>query len=421
MSTVIDTLDSEPGKIAFDIEGIRKDFPILHQEVNGKPLVYLDNAATAQKPVSVIETVDRYYRHNNANIHRGVHQLSERATRAYEDAREKVRRFINASSTKEVVFVRGATEALNLIAQSYGRNRVTAGDEILITEMEHHSNIVPWQLLCEQVGAVLRVIPFNEQGELELEKFHQLLGPKTKLVSVVHVSNSLGTINPVEEIISAAHDKGVPVVLDGAQAAPHLPVDVQALDCDFYVFSGHKLFAPTGIGALYGKAELLESMSPYQGGGDMIRKVTFEKTEYSPLPHKFEAGTPHIAGAIGLGAAIDYLERIGMQAIQEYEHQLLGYATRAAQEVRGLKLVGTARNKASILSFVLDGIHAHDIGTILDHEGIAIRAGHHCTMPVMQHFGVAATARASFAFYNTRDDVDRLIGAIHKAQELFGV
>lgn len=420
MSTASDQMTTQVEATSFDIAGIRQDFPILQQQIHDHPLVYLDNAATAQKPRAVIDALDKYYRYDNANIHRGVHQLSERATRDYENARKKVQGFLNAADPKEIVFVRGATEAINLIAQSYGRSQFQAGDEILITEMEHHSNIVPWQLLCEQTGAVLRVVPFNEQGELIMEEFHRLLGDRTKLVSVVHVSNSLGTINPVEMIIAAAHERGIPVVLDGAQALPHLAVDVQALDCDFYVFSGHKLFAPTGIGALYGKAEFLERMPPYQGGGDMIRTVSFDKTEYSSLPHKFEAGTPHIAGAIGLGAAIDYLNTIGLATISAYEHELLDYATEAARKIPGLKLIGTAANKASILGFVLEGIHAHDLGTILDHQGVAIRAGHHCTMPVMQHFGVAATARASLAFYNNHEDVDRLIAAIYKAKELFG-
>ncbi len=420
MSTAPEVVSQQAASKVFDIDRIRRDFPILDQEVHGHSLVYLDNAATAQKPQSVIDTIEKYYRRDNANIHRGVHQLSERATRDYEDARKKVQQFLNAAESKEIIFLRGATEAINLIAQSYGRSQLQAGDEIIITEMEHHSNIVPWQLLCEQTGTVLHVVPFNEQGELLMEEFHRLLNPKTKLVSIVQVSNSLGTINPVEEIIEAAHAQGTPVVLDGAQAVPHVAVDVQELDCDFYVFSGHKLFAPTGIGVLYGKAELLDKMPPYQGGGDMIRTVTFDKTEFSALPYKFEAGTPNIAGSIGLGAALDYLHSIGMEAIGSYEHELLAYATQAALDVPGLKLIGTAKDKASILSFVLDGIHAHDIGTILDRQGVAIRAGHHCTMPVMQHYGVAATARASFAFYNNRDDVDRLIAAIYKAKELFG-
>ena len=404
-----------------DVERIRRDFPILHQEVHGKPLVYLDNAATSQKPRQVIAALDHYYTADNANIHRGVHTLSERATAAYEGARDKVQRFLNAADRREIVFVRGATEAINLVAQSYARPRLKPGDEIIITEMEHHSNIVPWQMVCEQTGAVLKVVPIDEAGELLLDEFHRLLSVRTKLVAVVHISNALGTINPVEEIIAAAHAQGVPVLLDGAQAVPHVAVDVQALDCEFYVFSGHKLYAPTGIGALYGKAALLEAMAPYQGGGDMIRSVSFTKTEYNALPYKFEAGTPHIAGGVGLGAAIDYVSNIGLQAIAAWEDELLRYATARALEIPGLRLIGTARRKAGILSFVLDGVHPHDIGTILDHEGVAIRSGHHCAMPVMEHFAVPATARASLALYNTRDDVDRLITAVAKVKEVFRV
>ena len=404
-----------------DVERIRRDFPILHQEVHGKPLVYLDNAATSQKPRQVIAALDHYYTADNANIHRGVHTLSERATAAYEGARDKVQRFLNAADRREIVFVRGATEAINLVAQSYARPRLKPGDEIIITEMEHHSNIVPWQMVCEQTGAVLKVVPIDEAGELLLDEFHRLLSVRTKLVAVVHISNALGTINPVEEIIAAAHAQGVPVLLDGAQAVPHVAVDVQALDCEFYVFSGHKLYAPTGIGALYGKAALLEAMAPYQGGGDMIRSVSFTKTEYNALPYKFEAGTPHIAGGVGLGAAIEYVSNIGLQAIAAWEDELLRYATARALEIPGLRLIGTARRKAGILSFVLDGVHPHDIGTILDHEGVAIRSGHHCAMPVMEHFAVPATARASLALYNTRDDVDRLITAIAKVKEVFRV
>jgi len=406
---------------AGDIERIRSEFPILHQEVHGKPLVYLDNAATSQKPRQVIAALDHYYSADNANIHRGVHTLSERATDAYEGARDRIKQFLNAADRREIVFVRGATEAINLVAQSYARPRLKPGDEILITEMEHHSNIVPWQMVCEQTGAVLKVVPINEAGELLIDDFHRLLSVRTKLVAVVHVSNALGTINPVEEIIAAAHAQGVPVLLDGAQAVPHVAVDVQALDCDFYAFSGHKLFAPTGIGALYGKAALLEAMAPYQGGGDMIRSVSFTRTEYNALPYKFEAGTPHIAGAIGLGAAIDYVSNIGLQAIAAWEDELLNYATARVLEIPGLRLIGTARNKTGILSFVLDGVHPHDIGTILDHEGVAIRAGHHCAMPVMEHFAVPATARASLAVYNTREDVEHLVAAIVKVKEVFRV
>ena len=406
-------------KPSLDVERIRQDFPILHQEINGKPLVYLDNAATSQKPKQVIEALDKYYQQDNANIHRGVHTLSERATADYEQARGKVRDFINASSEKEIIFVRGATEGINLIAQSYGRTNLKPGDEIIISTMEHHSNIVPWQLLCEQTGAVLKIIPINDDGELIMEEFEKLLGPKTKIVSVVHISNALGTINPVQHIIDRAHEHNAVAIIDGAQAAPHADVDVQALDCDFYVFSGHKLFGPTGIGVLYGKTHLLEAMPPWQGGGDMIKMVSFEETMYADLPYKFEAGTPHIAGVIGLGAAIDYVNTIGLDVIAAYEHDLLEYAMAKAIGVEGLRLIGTAKKKVSILSFIMEGVHPHDIGTILDHEGVAIRTGHHCAMPVMTHFNVPATARASFAFYNTFEEVDRLIEAMEKAREVF--
>lgn len=403
-----------------DAARLRADFPILNQTVHSRPLVYLDNAATTQKPRQVIEAIEHYYSADNANIHRGVHTLSQRATDAYEGAREKVRRFINAADLREIVFVRGATEGINLVAQSYGRNRFKAGDEILISAMEHHSNIVPWQMLCEQTGAVLKVAPINDAGELILDEFHKLLSPRTKLVGMVHISNALGTVNPVQEIIAAAHAVGAVVLLDGAQAVAHAAVDVRALNCDFYVFSSHKLYGPTGSGVLYGKRELLEAMPPYQGGGDMIRMVSFAKTEYNSLPYKFEAGTPHIAGGIGLGAAIDYVTAVGLDAIAQYEDHLLRYATEQALQVPGLRLIGTARDKAAILSFVLERIHPHDIGTILDHEGVAIRTGHHCAMPVMDYFNVPATARASLALYNTRADVDRLIAALHKVNEVFG-
>lgn len=406
-------------KPSLDVKKIRQDFPILHQEVHGKPLVYLDNAATSQKPTQVIKTLDKYYQEDNANIHRGVHTLSERATNDYEQARGKVRDFINAKSEKEIIFVRGATEGINLIAQSYGRNNLKAGDEIIISAMEHHSNIVPWQLLCEQTGAILKVIPINERGEMIIEAFENLLSTKTKIVSVVHISNALGTINPIQHIIDLAHEHNAIAIIDGAQATPHTTVDVQALDCDFYVFSGHKLFAPTGIGTLYGKTELLDAMPPWHGGGDMIKMVSFDKTLYADLPYKFEAGTPHIAGVIGLGAAIDYVNSIGLDAVANYEHELLEYATSKASAVEGLRLIGTAKQKASILSFIMDSVHPHDIGTILDHEGIAIRTGHHCAMPVMTHFDVPATARASFAFYNTFAEVDKLIEALEKAREVF--
>ncbi len=404
----------------FDVERVRQDFPILRQQVHGKPLVYLDSAATSQKPQVVIDAVTRYYQAENSNVHRGIHLLSERATELFEDARAKVARFLNASDAREIIFVRGATEGINLIAQSYGKMSLKVGDEIIISEMEHHSNIVPWQILCQETGAALRVIPINDDGELLMDEFKKLLNARTRLVSVVHVSNALGTINPVKQIIEMAHGHGVPVVIDGAQAAPHLSVDVRALDCDFYVLSGHKLFAPTGIGIVFGKAHLLEAMPPYQGGGDMILSVTFEKTLYNAVPFKFEAGTPHIAGAIGLGAAIDYLTGVGLDKIAAYEHGLLAHATGALAAIPGLRIIGTAKERAGILSFVLDGVHPHDIGTILDREGIAIRTGHHCAQPVLQRFGVPATARASLAFYNTREEIDALVRAIHKVTTLFG-
>lgn len=404
---------------AYDVERVRQDFPALALKVYGKPLVYLDNAATSQKPQSVIDCEAHYYAALNANIHRGVHLLSQRATEAYEAARDTVRQFIHAARREEIVFVRGTTEAINLVAASYGQ-RLRAGDEILVSEMEHHSNIVPWQLACERSGARLRVAPFDDAGELVPEAFERLLGPRTRLVAVTHVSNALGTINPIRRIVELAHSRGVPVLVDGAQAVPHLAVDVQALGCDFYAFSGHKLYGPTGVGVLYAKAALLESMPPYQGGGDMIREVRFAGTTYNDLPYKFEAGTPNIAGVIGLGAAIDYVSALGLEAIAAHEHALLAYATAQARETRGLRLIGTARDKASILSFVLDGVHAHDVGTILDAEGVAVRTGHHCAMPVMEHFGLPATVRASFACYNTHAEVDALFRAIRKAQEVFG-
>ncbi|HKE43096.1 MAG TPA: cysteine desulfurase [Steroidobacteraceae bacterium] len=411
-----------PGKArstTFDVERVRRDFPILSREIAGHPLAYLDNAASAQRPQSVIDAEAHYYEEIHANVHRGVHTLSQLATEAYEGARDKVRRFINAASVREIVLVRGTTEAINLVAQSFARPRLAPGDEILITWLEHHANIVPWQLLAEQTGAKLRVAPINQAGEVEMEAFERLLSARTRLVAVAHVSNALGTIVPVRRIIAAAHARSLPVLLDGAQAVPHMRVDVRELDCDFYAFSGHKMFAPTGIGVLYGREALLQAMPPWQGGGDMILKVSFEGTTFNELPHKFEAGTPNIAGAVGLGAAIDYLEALGMDRIGAYEHQLLDYATTALQKVPGLRLIGTAAQKASVLSFVLDGIHAHDVGTILDSEGIAIRTGHHCAMPVMDFFGVPATARASLAFYNTRAEIDRLVAALAKAREVF--
>jgi cysteine desulfurase/selenocysteine lyase len=399
---------------------VRREFPILGEKVRGKPLVYLDNAATTQKPRAVIETLDRYYRTENANIHRGIHFLSERATEAYEEARATVARFLGAADAREIVFVRGTTEAINLVAQSYGRKFIGEGDEIIVSAMEHHSNIVPWQILREQVGADLRVIPMNNHGELLVDEYERLFSDQTKLVAVTHVSNALGTINPVGEIIQIAHRRGVPVMVDGAQAVPHLRVDVREIDCDFYAFSGHKLYGPTGVGVLYGKASLLDAMPPYQGGGDMISSVTFEKTLYNVLPYKFEAGTPNIAGAIGLGAAIDYLSKVRLDLVAAHERELLAYATETVSAIKGVRIIGTAREKAAVLSFVLDGVHAHDVGTILDQDGIAIRAGHHCAMPVMERFGVPATARASLALYNQREEVDALVGAIEKVKRVFG-
>ena len=403
----------------FDVEKIREDFPILHQEVNGKPLVYLDNAATSQKPKSVIDSIEKYYRGYNSNIHRGVHTLSENATEAYESARIKVRDFIHANSTKEIVFVRGATEAINLVAQSFGRNTLGSEDEIIITELEHHANIVPWQLLSQQTGAKLKYVPINDNGELVESEYQKLLNEKTRIVAVGHISNALGTINPIENMINLAHKYGAKVLIDGAQATSHTSVDVKKLDCDFYVFSGHKLFGPTGIGVLYGKEDLLEKMPPYQGGGDMIKMVTMKETQYNELPHKFEAGTPNISGVIGLGAAIDYVNKIGLENIGNHEKQLLDYANQMASEITGLKFIGTAKNKTSILSFTLDGIHPHDVGTILNNEGIAIRTGHHCAMPVMEYFQIPATSRASFSFYNTHAEVDVLIEGINKCSKVF--
>jgi cysteine desulfurase/selenocysteine lyase len=420
MSARFSSARAATGAAPFDVERVRRDFPILAREVNGHPLVYLDNAASAQRPQAVIDAEAHYYAEIHANVHRGVHTLSQRATEAFESARERTRGFINAASTREVVFVRGTTEAINLVAQAFARPRLQRGDEILITWLEHHSNIVPWQLLCEQTGARLKIAPINAAGEVEIGQFEALLSAKTRMVAVAHVSNALGTVLPVGEMIALAHARGVPVLLDGAQAVPHMRVDVRALDCDFYAFSGHKMFAPTGIGVLYGRESLLEAMPPWQGGGDMILKVSFEGTTYNSLPYKFEAGTPNIAGAVGLGAAIDYLEALGLDRIERYEHELLEYATQRLSAVPGLRLIGTARRKAAVLSFVLDGIHAHDLGTILDSEGIAIRTGHHCAMPVMDFFGVPATARASLAFYNTRAEVDRLAAALGKAREVFG-
>jgi cysteine desulfurase/selenocysteine lyase len=405
---------------SLDVAKIRQDFPILSETIHGKPLVYLDNAASTQKPRAVLDSLRQVYEHDYANVHRGVHTLSQRATDLFEGARGKIRAFINARDTKEIIFVRGTTEAVNLVAQSYGRSKLQPGDEILITAMEHHSNIVPWQMLCQQTGAVLKVAPINLSGEIIMEEFKALLSERTKLVSVVHMSNALGTINPVKRIVELAHAQGVPVMLDGAQAIPHMPVDVQDLDCDFYAFSGHKLCGPSGIGVLYGKEALLKAMPPWQGGGDMIRMVSFEKSEYNVLPYKFEAGTPAIAEAIGLGAAVDYLQAIGMGNIAAYEQQLLQYATKKALEIPSLKIIGTASDKGAILGFTLHHIHPHDIGTLLDQLGIAVRAGHHCAMPVMDFFGVPATARASFSFYNTVEEVDILVDGIKQLIEVFG-
>jgi cysteine desulfurase / selenocysteine lyase len=409
-----------PDATGWDVERIRQDFPALHQQVHGKPLVYLDNAATTQKPQAVIDALTTYYTRDNANIHRGVHLLSERATDAYESARRRIQRHLNAASPREIVFVRQATEAINLVAASFGRKAVGAGDEIVISAMEHHANIVPWQMLCEEKGARLKVVPVDDRGDLIIDEYARLLGPRTRLVAITQVSNALGTITPIEEIIRLAHRENIPVLVDGAQAAPHQAVDVRALDCDFFVFSGHKTYGPTGIGVLYGKEAWLERMPPYQGGGDMIKTVTFEKTTYNDLPYKFEAGTPHIAGAIGLATALDYMAGLGLDRIAAWEHELLEYGTELLQAVPGVRLIGTARRKAAVLSFVLDGVHPHDVGTILDHEGVAVRAGHHCAMPVMDRFGVPATVRASLGLYNTPAELETLATAVRTAREIIG-
>ena len=409
----------ESATARLDVHRVRADFPILSRQVHDLPLVYLDNAATTQKPQTVIDAISHYYAFNNANVHRGVHLLSESATDAYESARKTVQHFLNAEDSSEIIFVRGATEAVNLVAQTYGREHVGAGDEIVITTMEHHSNIVPWQMLCEEKGARLRVVPINDDGELLLDEFEKLLNSRTKLIAIAHVSNALGTVNPISRVVEIAHHRNIPVLVDGAQAILHGKVDVHALDCDFYAFSGHKIYGPTGIGVLYGKRELLDAMPPYQGGGDMIRSVTFEKTIYNQLPYKFEAGTPHMAGAIGLGAAIDYVDSIGLDSIAAYEQDLLAYGTKALSSVPGLRLIGTAKEKAGVLSFVMEGIHPHDIGTVLDRQGIAIRTGHHCAQPLMHRFGIPATARASLAVYNTTEEIDALMAGIHKLQEVF--
>jgi len=418
LSEVLSRETRQP-QTSLDVARIRDDFPILKQQVCGRPLVYLDNAATSQKPRQVIEAISRFYSEDYSNIHRGVHTLSQRSTQSYEAVRTKVQRFIHAAEDREIIFVRGATEGINLVAFGYLRPRLQAGDEIVISGMEHHSNIVPWQMLCEEKDARLRVIPINDNGEVIFEEYEKLLSSKTRLVAVTHVSNALGTINPIRRMVEVAHRHQIPVMVDGAQAIPHLAVDVQALGCDFYTFSGHKLYGPTGIGVLYGKAGLLESMSPFQGGGDMIASVTFEKTTYNKIPHKFEAGTPDIAGVIGLGAAIDYVQAIGLASISSYEEQLLAYATHEVSKISGLRILGSAKEKASVLSFTLEGVHPHDIGTILDQQGIAIRAGHHCAQPVMDRFQVPATARASFAFYNTKKEVDALVNGIRAVTEVF--
>jgi cysteine desulfurase/selenocysteine lyase len=422
MTTVARKLDdaqtpAAPGRL--DLARVRADFPILSRQVHGKPLVYLDNAATTQKPRAVIDTITRYYETTNANIHRGVHYLSERATEEHDAARRTVQKFIGAAHSNEIIFVRGATEGINLVAQTYGRANVKAGDEILITGMEHHSNIVPWQMLCDEKGAKLRVVPLNDRGEIHLDELANLLSPKTKLLAITHISNALGTINPIRGIVELAHAQKVPVLVDGAQAVPHVAVNVQALDVDFYAFSGHKIYGPTGIGVLYGKTALLETMPPYQGGGDMIASVTFEKTIYNKIPFKFEAGTPDVAGAIALGAALDYVSGLGLDAIAAQEEDLLQYATSKVGAIPGIRLIGTAKHKAGLLSFTMNDIHPHDIGTILDQEGIAIRTGHHCSQPVMRRFNIPATARASFALYNTREDVDALVRGIEKVREVF--
>jgi cysteine desulfurase / selenocysteine lyase len=404
---------------SFDVERVRRDFPILQRKIRGRDLVYLDNAATSQKPKAVIDAVTRYYECDNANIHRGVHYLAEQATAEFESARKAVQSFLNARHGEEIVFVRGATEAINLVAQTYGRAHVSAGDEVVITALEHHSNIVPWQILCEEKGAHLRVVPINDDGELILEEFDRLLGPRTKIVAVSHISNALGTVIPIAKITQMAHARNIPVLVDGAQAVPRLSVDLQKLDCDFYAFSGHKTYGPTGIGVLYGKSKLLNAMPPYQGGGDMISSVTFEKTTYNKIPHKFEAGTPDMSGAVGLNAALEYLNRLGIDNVAAHESDLLAYATDAISTIPGIRVVGTAKEKAGVLSFVMDGIHPHDIGTILDQEGIAIRTGHHCAQPVMERFGIDATARASFGVYNTKREIDTLLSGIEKVKEVF--
>ncbi len=420
VETAFSNSEPEPARPVWDVEAIRADFPILARKIRGKGLVYLDNAATSQKPQSVIDAISRYYNRDNSNVHRGVHWLSQRATEEFEATRGKARQFINAADEREIVFVKGTTEAINLVAHSFASQTIGDGDEVLISAMEHHANIVPWQLFCQRTGARLQVIPINDDGELILEEYEKLLGPRTKLVAVAHVSNALGTVNPLPAIIAAAHRQGVPVLVDGAQAVPHQRVDVQALDCDFYCFSSHKMLGPTGAGILYAKSELLEKMIPYQGGGDMITSVSLHKSTFKAPPFRFEAGTPNIAGFVGLGAAIDYLEALGLDRVAAYERELLDYATEALTAIPGLRLIGRARHKAAVLSFVLENVHPHDIGTILDQEGIAIRTGHHCAQPVMERYGVPATARASLAFYNLPSEIDALISGLRKVLEVFG-
>ncbi|MBU2446411.1 MAG: cysteine desulfurase [Bacteroidetes bacterium] len=414
-----DTNLAEVAKLNFDVENIRKDFPILNRSIKGKPLVYLDNAATTQKPKSVIERTSTYYLNENSNIHRGVHTLSQLATEYYENSRSIIKKFLNASSNEEIIFTRGTTESINLIANTFGRKFIKEGDEIIISHMEHHSNIVPWQILCEERGAILKVAPINEHGELLIDEFERLITSKTKLVSLIHASNTLGTINLIKKITEISHSHGIPVLVDGAQAVSHIPIDMQDLDCDFYAFSGHKVYGPTGIGVLFGKKNLLDELPPYQGGGDMIRSVTFEKTTYNDLPFKFEAGTPNIVGAIGLGEALSYVSKVGVETIALYEQELLNYATKVLSEINELKIIGTALEKTSIISFVLKDIHPHDVGTILDNEGIAVRTGHHCTQPLMKRFNIPATTRASFAFYNTKKEIDMLSEAIKKVIKVF--
>jgi len=404
----------------YDVERVRRDFPILHQQVNGHPLVYLDNGATSQKPRCVIDAISDYYLRDNSNVHRGVHTLAARATEAFESARTRAQEFLRAQDSKEIVFVRGTSEAINLVARGYAVPQLKAGDEVLITEMEHHSNIVPWQMICQETGALLRVLPIDEQGELSLDQLDDLMHAKTRVLALTHVSNALGTVNPLAQIIRKARDKGIVTIVDGAQAAPHMRIDVQKLGCDFYAFSGHKVYGPTGIGVLYGRMPLLREMQPYQGGGEMIRKVSFDETTYADPPYKFEAGTPNIAGAVGLAAALDYVDELGLERIARHELTLLKYATAAVEKVAGIRIIGRAREKAGILTFIIDGVHAHDVGTIMDHQGIAIRAGHHCAMPVMKKFGVAATTRASFGLYNTHQEVDALVSGLHEVREIMG-